>query len=222
MIRYKAKLSAMATIPNGILGALNGRMGPVTGYRRNGVNVIRVSTRKKDKVITAGRLAQREKLKLCNDFTRAFTGTNFFKRTFPGYGHTGTGLHRATSALMNLAVTGTYPDLSLSYPSVLISKGLLPGAVNANALSDSQQNILFTWDDNSDVGTAGADDMVVVAAFDIQNNEAVFSLNAGIRQDQAASLNISGLRGKTIATWLSFINTNGDVADSVFCRLIEG
>lgn len=104
----------MATTPNGILGTIHGRVGPVTGFVRNGINVIRVSTRKKDLVHSTARLAQQQKLKLCNEFTKSFSGTDFFKITFPAYGHSGTGLHRATSAIMNQAITGAFPELSLS------------------------------------------------------------------------------------------------------------
>src|SRR5258706_15231405 len=100
----------MAKIPNGILGVLLGKAGPVSGYMRNGQNILRTSTRRKDNKITPERTAQREKIKVCNDFTRAFTGTGFFNKSFPPYGDTGTGYNRATSAVMNLAITGSYPD----------------------------------------------------------------------------------------------------------------
>jgi hypothetical protein len=62
----------MAKVTEGILGGFIGRVGPISGYRRNGVNIMRTAKSRKDHKITPGRLAQREKLKVCNDFTWPF------------------------------------------------------------------------------------------------------------------------------------------------------
>jgi hypothetical protein len=78
----------MAKVPEGILGGFIGRVGPISGYRRNGVNIMRTARSRKDKKITPGRLAQREKLKVCNGFTWAFSGTGFFAKSFPSFGDT--------------------------------------------------------------------------------------------------------------------------------------
>lgn len=145
----------MAKIPEGILGRLIGKVGPVTGFLRNGENILAAGKRGRDKKITARRTAQREKIKVCNDFTKAFSGTGFFNKSFPAYGDTGTGYNRATSAIMNLAITGTYPDTAISYPLILVSKGPLP-AEDASAAVTQDGNITFTWTDNSGTGTAKA------------------------------------------------------------------
>lgn len=211
----------MAAIPNGILGNLHGRLGPITGYRRNGVTVIRIATRKKDNVNSPGRLAQREKMKLCNQFTRAFNGTGFFKKTFPAHGHTGTGLSRAISALMNLAITGTHPSLSLSYPGVLISKGMLPGAANAQSTRDAQNNISFIWDNNSDTGTASPYDKVVLAAYFPEFQQTVFSIGNAVRSEGAAVLDLHGMQPFPAHTWIGFLRDDEkDAADSVWCGMV--
>ena len=211
----------MATIPYGILGNLNGRLGPITGYQRNGVTVIRIATRKKDNVNSPGRLAQREKMKLCNQFTQAFSGTGFFKKTFPAYGHTGTGLSRATSALMNLAITGTYPSLSLSYPGILISKGMLPGAANAYTARNTHGNILFNWEDNSTTGTARPDDKVVLVAYFPEVQQVVFSIGNAVRSEGTALLDLHGMQSYSANTWMGFLRDDeNDAADSVWCGMV--
>jgi hypothetical protein len=112
----------MATIANGIPGPFTGTAGPVSGYIRNGKNFMRSRRRKSASPMTPKRLAQQQKIKVCNEFTRPFCGTGFFNKTFPAYGHSGTGFNRATSAIMNLAIVGTYPDSAIDYAQVLISK----------------------------------------------------------------------------------------------------
>jgi hypothetical protein len=44
---------------------------------------------------------------------------------------------------MNLAITGTYPDMIISYPLELISKGPLPASEKASAAICETGNILF-------------------------------------------------------------------------------
>ncbi len=207
----------MAKIPEGILGALIGRAGTVSGYMRNGQNILRTSTRRKDKKITPKRTAQRQKIKVCNDFTKAFTGTGFFNKSFPAYGDTGTGYNRATSTLMNLAITGSYPDTFISYPLVLISKGPLPGAENASAEVNNESNILFSWIDNCGTGTAKADDRIIAVAYFPALKQVMYSLNAGIRSDCFAILQTNKMQGYTAETWIGFLsNDEKDTANSVY------
>src|SRR5947208_54845 len=118
----------MATSNTGILGAFIGTIGPVTGYVRNGKNILRTSCASVKNPRTPLQIAQRQKIAICNSFTRAFSGSGFFNKSFPAYGHAGSGYNRITGVLMSRAITGVYPAVSLSYPLVLISKGRLPGA----------------------------------------------------------------------------------------------
>lgn len=210
----------MATIEQGLLGTVTGRVGPVTSYIRCGRNVIRSAKSTGTVKKTSARLAQREKINVCNEFTSAFTGTGFFNITFPAYGQHGTGYNRATAALMNLAITGAYPGQSLFWQKILIARGPLPGAENVTIVKDSSNNITFTWTDNSGTGTARDTDKVILCAYCPEKRQAIFSLDAGTRINSNAVLHVSAFENKEIVTWISFINLNGDVADSVFAGMV--
>lgn len=210
----------MATLPQGILGSPIGKLGPVTGYIRNGRNVLRTSRNNGTPVTTPARVAQREKIRICNEFTRAFSGTGFFNTTFPAYGHTGNGYNRATSCMMNLALTGQYPNQKLMWEKVMIARGPLPTAEEALATSLSAGEIQFYWADNSDQGTARFDDVAILVVYSPSLKKAVFTLNSGERHDREAVLNAAPLTGQIVATWMSFLNRTGDVADSVFCGMV--
>lgn len=210
----------MAILSQGILGPALGKMGPVTGYQRNGRNILRTSKNTGVVKITPARLAQREKIKVCNEFTHAFTGTGFFNTTFPAYGHSGTGYNRVTSCLMNLALMGSYPNIQLSWPKVLVARGPLPGAEVAVALGWGEEKIEFTWADNSGDGTARGTDKVILVAYCPDICKAVFSLNAGFRYDAHAYLQVPVNGNSDWMTWISFLNKGGDVADSVFCGMV--
>lgn len=212
----------MATAPQGILGVFTGKAGPVTGYVRNGKNILRTSTSIVQYKHTALRTAQLHKIAICNRFTGAFTGTGFFNKSFPAYGSTGNSYNRATSALLNQAITGAYPDMHLDYEQVLVSKGKLPPALHAAATATNDGNIYFSFSDNSDMGTAAANDFVIAVAYCEALQQAVFSLHAGRRKDCEALLPASILAGQTVETWMGFLSNNElNTSDSVWTGRVE-
>jgi len=214
----KFKINTMAKIAEGILGAFIGRVGPVSGYVRNGQNIMRVASSGKDRKITPGRLAQREKMKVCNDFTRPFCGKNFFSRTFPAYGARGTGYSRATSVIMNLAITAAYPHTCISYPDVLISRGPLPAVQNPAVMINDESNTVFTWTDNSDMGTAKRSDKVILVAYFPETRKVSFSIGKATRANGTAVLETKMMQGLTAETWIGFLSKDEkNASDSVYC-----
>lgn len=206
----------MAKPTFGPLGAFVGTVGPVTGFIRNGRNLLRSSTSSVKDKRTSLQLAQREKMRICNLFTGAFSGTGFFNKSFPAYSHTGTGYNRATSALMSRALTGVSLDMVLSYPLVLISKGRLPGAQAAKA-TIKKGIIQFSFADNSSNGIAAADDTLILVAYAPDLHQAVFNLYGGFRKDKKGALNVSAFKGNAVETWIGFLSADErDASDSVY------
>ena len=206
----------MAKTNTGVLGPFTGTIGPVTGFMRNGQNILRTSTSSIRTQRTPLQLAQRGRISICTGFTRAFSGTGFLNKSFPAYGHTGSGYNRATSALMSRALTGAYPDMALSYPLVLVSKGRLPGAASARATV--KNGVLhFSFADNSTDGIAGAGDSVILVAYCPDEQQAVFTLYGGFRKDKKAVLNVAAFKGHAVETWIGFLSADEeDASDSVW------
>ena len=214
----------MAEIKNGILGAFTGRIGPVSGYTRNGRNIMRTAASTVTDKVTDRRRAQREKLRVCNAFINAFSGTGIFAKTFPNPDHGGSGYNRAMKVLMNSALDGVYPDYTILYDKFLISKGELPAPKDAAAGLDADGNLVFTWADNSTEGTAKYNDIAVVVAYFPGNNvRLIYSLNAAKRKAGSAALAIPGEnRGSVCETWIGFVSANGPIAsDSVYTGQLE-
>ena len=205
----------MARIINGINGGFTGTVGTVTGYVRNGGNFMRSRHRRKDNVKSEKRLLQQQKLKVCNEFTGAFSGSGFFNTSFPANGATSTGYNRATSAIMNRAIVKE-PAVSLSYPLILISMGMLPGAMYASALANDSGNIVFSWQDNTGIGTAKENDKVLLVAYFPESKEAVYKISDAIRKDGNAVLSMDVKKGAA-ETWIGFVSADETLAaDSVY------
>ena len=206
----------MAILTQGILGPVIGKTGPVVSYIRFGQNITRSrSSSKKNRIETPRRKAQRDKIKVCNEFTKAFSGTGFFNKGFPAVGHTGSGYNRATSAILNRAIVSN-PGIMLSYPKVLISQGPVPPVEYASALVDGEGNIVFTWTDNSGTGTAKENDTAIMVAYFPETKEAVYTFSNATRKDVTAVLE-TGLKKGAAETWLGFLSADEkNAADSVY------
>ena len=207
---------------SGVLGNFIGTIGPVTGFMRNGQNFLRSSTSSVKNKRTPLQRAQQGKINICTAFVKAFSGTGFLNKSFPAYGHTGTGYSRAISALMSRALTGEYPDMALSYPQVLISKGSLPGAQSAKMVKKPNNTLQFSFADNSGVGIAAPNDTVILVAYAPDLQQAVFGLYNGFRKDKKAVLNVAALSGHSVETWIGFLSKDeADASDSVWTGSVK-
>jgi hypothetical protein len=212
----------MARIPNGILGEFIGTAGNVSGYMRMNNNFLRTKRRRTNRPMTEKRLAQQQKLKVCNEFTKSFSGSGFFDKTFPGStAKTATGYNKATSALLKKAITGNYPETTLAWPFVLISEGGMPSPTNAQAAADADSNIVFSWSNNTGTGSARDSDIAVLVAYSPSIQQAVFLISDRRRVDGGAVLNTQVLQGNPVEMWMGFISDDGkDASDSVYCGSI--
>ncbi len=119
-----------------------GVLGVFTGFIRNGQNILRTSTSSIKNKRTPLQLAQRERSIPATLYPCIYRH-RIFNKSFPAYGHTGSGYNRVMSALMSHAVTDVYPDMALNYPQVLVSKGRLPGAELARQALRTARYIFF-------------------------------------------------------------------------------
>jgi hypothetical protein len=188
---------------------------------RNGANFIRTERRRSSNPMSLNRLAQQQKIKVCKEFTKPFSGSSFFNKTFPAYGSSSTRYNGATSAFMHLAIVGNYPNTAIAYPLVLISLGPLPPATGASASVVSGGNIAFKWTDNSGNGTAKADDLSILVAYFPELKRAVYFICEARRAGGHAILCTSHFKNCVAETWMGFISRNEKDASCSFytCRL---
>ena len=206
----------MAILTQGILGPVSGKTGPVISYIRFGQNITRSKgSARKNRIETPARKTQREKIKICNDFTKAFSGSGFFNKSFPAFGHTGSGYNRVTGSIMNLAIVKT-PAIAIAWPKVLISKGAIAPVDYASALVNDDGNIEFTWTDNSGDGTAKKNDTAIMVAYFPESKKAFYAFSDAERKDGKAVLEVAFQQG-TVQTWLGFLSADGtNAADSIY------
>ena len=171
--------------------------------------MIRSRRIKSTKPPTTKQLACRQKMRIAKSFIGAFTA--FVKIGF-GYAVTGKTCSACDAAVgwqIKNAVTGDYPDQTINYAAVSVTRGPLPtDGINASA-QFIDNKLVFTW--TPDYSYLHAGDRVMLLAYSPGLNEAVYTLwgakrNTGTDQ---LMLPVSEWDG-AVETYLSFITENGN------------
>lgn len=205
----------MATYEKGVLGSFNGLVGTVVGSSWKGMNIMRSRNKKSSKKPTLKQLMQQARFAFLIRFISPLAG--LLEKTFDARGVEKTSMNLAFQYNYNNALTGTYPAYGLDYSKVLISRGSLLNANSPAAVAAANGRIDFSWTDNSGLAQANATDKAILVAHCADLNQAVFITNGAPRTAGTDSLDASIFSGRTVQTWLAFINAEGtEVASSIY------
>ena len=205
----------MGTINKGILGGFSGKVGTVVGGNWKGIDYMRSRSGKRLNNPSAAQQEQQARFGMMIKFLRTFG--SLLSITFHDFANGVTGPNAALSYNLRNAITGVFPALSIDYSMVLLGRGNLQNAAAPAAAAGTAGKVNFSWTDNSGAGTAQSTDMAVLIAYCPATGQSVYQTNAASRAAASAVLDVTGLSGKTVQTWISFISENGrDVADTVF------
>jgi len=205
----------MGTIKKGILGGFSGKVGTVVGASWKGIAYMRSLPQKVKNPRTAGQVSQRSKFALTMHYLKPMTA--FLRTGWKLYAHRQSPINAAMSYALANAVTGTYPDYEIDPSMILVSRGSLATAVNANA-NDAGGSIDISWDDNSGVSNAKQTDKALIAIVNPTKGEAV-TITAGEERMTGYQNTVipADWSGSEIYVYLGFISEDGkEVANSVF------
>jgi hypothetical protein len=207
----------MAKIPFGILGAFIGKVGPVIGKTWKGKAIVtsKRGPSKRDEDPTPEQAKLRTKFGFTSKFLKG--SGPLVKKTFHEGAIGVTEFHCAVSYNVCNAVSKTDAGFKLHYELVSIGRGTLPNAVLPEAKAEDGGNIRFIWADNTGVGTAAATDAAIAVLYHPASGRWLYEKAPDAkRSDCSVVFNLSGLKGHTVHTWLTFVSENKKAADSVY------
>jgi hypothetical protein len=208
----------MAKYNSGVLGTLSGRIGPLVAATWNGITYLRTAPVKTNKKCSLKQAAQRRKFKVAYKFFSPLA--DLVKITFRS-NERKTGLNLATGYLMKNALTGTYPDITIDYTLVRISRGDLPAAASPDVLNNGSQ-LTFMWTPNSETGSAAPTDKVVLVVYCPAMQKSIYRVDAATRADGSATINASNFKGEQVHTYVAFIRADErEASDSVYTGSVE-
>jgi hypothetical protein len=162
---------------------------------------------------------QHAKFRLANSFIRHFQGfINLCFQPVPGK----TERNIALGHLLKNAITGDYPNYSINYSQVLVTKGELESAKDASVVSKGAGVLSFTWKNNADDKNANSTDKTILVVYHEGSDKLHFSLDQATRSQEHASFDLDFLSGKEVHVWLSFRAwLQPLVADSVYLGRVK-
>lgn len=206
----------MGKIKQGILGGLSGKVGNVIGANWKGIDYLRIKPSSVANPRTPGQVEQRTKFSTVLSFLQPMT--DFLKTGFKLYSTGMTQFNAAMSYNLNNAVTGTSPNFEVNYAAALVSRGNLTGAVNANAASTIAEQLDIAWLDNSNSGSAMANDKSLIVVLNTSRNEAIFTTSGPLRSAATATLPVPAeYSAENVEVFLGFISEDGTkVSNSLY------
>ncbi len=205
----------MGKYQRGVLGSFQGQVGTVVGATWKGMEIMKIKRRTGMSKPTQKQIEQQARFSFMIKFVRPLS--KLFDLTFNDPVEKITGINNAFRYNYRNALTGTYPLFSLRYNKVLVSKGMLLNAGSPTASAAGGGFVKFDWADNSDVAQANPDDKCILVVHCPELDQSVYTPGGAIRSTGTDSLNANIFTGKTVETWLSFINADGtEVAPSLY------
>ncbi|MGY4384603.1 hypothetical protein ACVWYN_001629 [Pedobacter sp. UYP24] len=202
----------MGKYKNGILGAFSGKIGAVIGASWRGIDYMRSLPRISNKPATEKQLAQRMKMILLRGFLLGIE--EIIEICFQNYVQT-SAMNGALSYNMTHSVTGTYPDMCVDFPNLIISKGDLHGAWSPSVVSTESKSIDFNWTNGPFNNLRAATDQVLLVLYCPEEKGFFLLTDGGLRE--AGTIRLMAPEefwGKNVHCYISFYSKELEFAST--------
>ncbi|ACU05046.1 DUF6266 family protein [Pedobacter heparinus] len=203
----------MAT-SNGISGEFKGKLGNLVSYQLKGKTVIR-HIGKSNKKPSAAQLATRQKMATIIKFLQPavpFVNVGFELEV---QGTDKNPHNAAVSYNVKNALQGQYPDITLDYSKVLLSKGILEPAILPEATFTGTL-LEITWQVAADMDWGIKNDRTMLFIYCPELDKAVYVLSGARRSTGKDEIELPlSFVGKALQVYIAFKAVNGkSVSDS--------
>jgi len=195
----------MAKLTSGIFGPISGKVGGLVGASWKNISYIRTRPQKTTKPPTVAQIASREKFKFVNELL-----TPFYPYLVVGFKNMARGkteINIAFAQNFKRAIVGTYPDLSVDYAKLSLSKGTLPTLISTEASLIGADLIKATWQP-SNLGTF--DDQIMLVVYSPELKIADGFVGGVKRRDKECTFRFNPkLIGKSLEVYICVVALNG-------------
>lgn len=207
----------MARLSSGILGPIHGKLGAVVGavWKKTAYVRTLAAEDKEGKKATAKQIACREKFKFVQEWLLPFYP--YVTVGFRNYAKDKTEINAAFSKNYREATLGVYPDLSIDYTKVVLSKGQLPRLYAVQHQLIEADLLRLTWQQNHN-DDSNYDDQVILIVYNRELKLVDGFVGGRSRADLKCDLKLNPkLIGRQLDVYVSVISLNGKkVADSEY------
>lgn len=132
---------------------------------------------------------------------------NFIKIGYKNYAVKKSQFNSGISFILNNAIIGVSPDFVIDYSLALLSRGSLSPALNPVFNLTTPGQAQFSWDDNSNEGSALLTDKIIVVAYNQLKRESVLIIDGAVRTNLLQTIIIpNSYAGDDLQLFISFMN----------------
>nr|WP_294875493.1 DUF6266 family protein [uncultured Pedobacter sp.] len=195
----------MAKLTSGIFGPISGKVGGLVGASWKNISYLRSKPQKTTKPPTEAQVANREKFKFLQELLVPFYP--YITVGFKNMARNRTEINVAFSENFERSIRGTYPNLSVDYTLLRLSKGTLPPLISAQASLVGADLIKVTWLPNNQ-GTF--DDQIMLTVYSPELKIADGFVGGVRRRDKECTFRFNPrLIGKSLEVYVSLVALNG-------------
>lgn len=211
----------MARLSSGILGPIHGKLGSIVGAKWKQTAYVRTmpAENKDGKKATVRQIACREKFKFVQEWLIPFYP--YVTVGFRNYARDKTEINAAFSTNYRLATVGVYPDLSIDYTKVILSRGQLPTLYAVQHQLIEPDLLSLTWQQNRN-DDSSYDDQVVLMVYSRELKIVDGFIGGRNRSELKCNFKLNPkLIGRSLDVYVSVISLNGKrVADSEYLGML--
>lgn len=214
----------MAEIKEGILGGMNGKIGPVVGFRWRGRNLLRTKPSKSHKAPSDKQIVQRHKMALVSTFTSKVK--DFVNSHYPSAlinNKLVTGKEQFVSTLLKEGVITVDGEPCIDISTVLLSMGTLPAAMVKKIIRLKTGRVKVSWDESiTNILSKGTDRLTMVVYNEVLDEFEVIESIAK-REDKYIHFDLpTEWTEGNIHLWSVWKSANGKlVSTSTYHNIIE-
>ncbi len=171
----------MGKCHGGVFANWTKKVGNVVGRIVDGENVYSIYQPNVSNPNTAAQRAVRSNFSLLTEMLAKTA--NFGKQGMINYRTKGTWLSSLIGLNYDTAITGTYPNNSINFTKLILSKGILDNALNLAAQVQGQ-DMNFAWTDNSGMGNAEENDKFALLIYNKDKKVAIYDTAAASRSSR--------------------------------------
>jgi hypothetical protein len=199
----------MGTIRNGANGGFSGKAGSIIGSSWNAVSYIKGLPKLSNKPASPKQLDQRARFAAVLKFMgpikdlllKGYKGQNAGRAT---------GFNMGIQHAINNAVIGVYPNFSIDYAMIQISKGTLQPPSSITFTSSAAGTLTISWSPQINGLNAFSDDLTMILLFNETQQFFLAYTDDGLRGDGAATLAIpADFSGQIVHGYLFYVDRNG-------------
>lgn len=178
----------MARIKNGINTPLSGKIGNLVACQWKGIPYLRSRPSRVNHPDSVKQLAHRMKFSIVMKFLSPFK--DFLKFSFAPYANEKTGFNVAVSENMKTAIQGEYPELSINYSEVVLSKGDLSKPSDAMIEAEGEDAVRISWTNSEEAKSDNDTDRAIVLFYNPDNRELIYYIGVAKRSDSMAIISL--------------------------------